>query len=276
MHKHLKYLELNRHHLIKKTRKIVGEKEDKNNRNFDKIIEVIFSSTMSLFISLMVDGFYSNYCVCQKETHENCTAETFMGTINPWLLFFIGISVYVVVFFITKYLYRFLSRKILNFYLQNKIDSIDASREKVKELIEDFDNIAFDHLLIAYDYVEQIKLALAEKRNEIATFYFHETLYYLRTAILKTKPLLIDKLREMSLNIKGKTDGVDVFRLFNAYKMMKEVFESIKELKNGKPIEVSLYSDELGEEISHQLKLIQENIEYIGQQCERAQNDLKA
>ena len=269
-------MELNRHHLIKKTQKIVGENKAKDDKNFDKIVEVIFSSAMSLFISLMVNGFYGNYYVCPEGIHEDCTPETPMGTINPWLLFFIGICIYVAVFFITKYMYRFLSRKIRNHYLQSKINPIDVSREKVKELIEDFDNIAFDHLLIAYDYVEQINVALAKNKNEIATFYFHETLYYLRTAIFKTKPLLIDKRRELSLNIKGRTDGVDVFRLFNAYKMMDEVFESIKKLANGQPVEVSLYSKELGKEIAHQLQLIQQDIVYIGQQCDRAENDLKA
>ena len=276
MYKHFKYLELNRHHLIKKTKKIVGENNAKDDKNFEQIVEVIFSSAMSLFISLMVNGFYGDYYVCPREIYEDCACETPIGAINPWLLFLIGICVYVAVFLITKYAYRFLSRKIRKHYLQAKINPIDISREKVKELIDDFDNIAFDYLLIAYDYVEQIDIALSKNKNEIATFYFHETLYYLRTAIFKTKPLLIDKRRELSLNIKGRTDGVDVFRLFNAYKMMKEVFESIKKLANGQPIEVSLYSSKLGKEIDHQLQLIQQDIDYIGQQCDRAENDLKS
>lgn len=72
--------------------------------NFEQIIEVIFLSAMSLFISLMVNGFYGNYFVTLKAIHENCTCETSMDTINPWLLFLIGICVYVAVFFITKYI----------------------------------------------------------------------------------------------------------------------------------------------------------------------------
>ena len=251
---------------------MIGESNIKENKNFEQITEMVFSSAMSLFISLMINGFYDNYYICSAETHENCEC----AITNPWLIFLIGISIYIAVFFLTKFIYRFLSRKIQKHYLQYRINPIDVSREKAKELIDDFDNIAFDHLLIPYDYIEQINVALAKNRNEIATFYFFETLYYLRTSILKTKQLLFDKRREMCLNIKGKTDGVDVFRLFNAYKMMQEVFKNIKNLTVSQPDIMSSCSEDLRKEIEHQINMIEKDIQYIGEQCTRASNDLKA
>ena len=276
MYKNFKYLELNRHHLIKKTKRIVRENEDRDNRNFEHIIEVIFSSAMSLFISLMLNGFYGDYYSRTNEIQEKCQDTKSIGIINPWGLFLLAVCGYIVVFVLIKIAYRFVSSKIRTHYLQSKINPIDTSREKIKDLIDDFDNVVFDHLLIAYDYVDQINVALAKNKSEIATFYFHETLYYLRTAIFKTKQLLFDIRREACLNIKGRTNGVDVFRLFNAHKMMQEVFKNIKKLSNGQPVRVSLYSEDLGKEIEHQLNLTQQDIEYIGQQCIRAAKELRA
>ena len=179
------------------------------------------------------------------------------------------------VFFAVKYIYRFVSTKWSNFIYQEKHHGPDTSESKIKELIDDFDNITFDHLLIAYDYVEQINVAIDNKNTEVATFYLHETLYYLRTAVNKTKEILIENRREQCLNIKRNTRGVDVFRLFNAHRMMEEIYGKIDSLISQNPLEISLYTPDLGDVIRFQINEIQKDITNVGTQCQKALIDLK-
>lgn len=272
MFKQFKYLELNRHHIIKKTRKILDENNTSDTGNFEYLCEVVFSSAMTLFLSFITETYFAKEC-------SNILPIFGEGkiplVIEPYFMFVCGIILYVVLFILVKFSYRRITKKIRNHLSQTKKYNIDVSNMKIKELIDDFDNITFDNLLIAYDYVEQIEQAIKAENFEIATFYFHETIYYLRTAITKTKEILIDNRREQCLNIKGNTLGVDVFRLFNAHRMMNEIFSKITGVFENNPKKICTYTDDLDYVISHQLKELSRDIKNIGNDCNLALKDLK-
>lgn len=272
MFKHFKYLELTRHHIIKKTKKIFDESNKSDNSNFNQICEVVFSSAMTLFLSFLAELYFSDSQFLEIKFLKSFELPLWAESI---IMFIIGIVVYIILFITVKYIYRLISRRWKNFIYQEKHHGPDTSELKIKELIDDFDNITFDHLLIAYDYVDQINVAIDNKNTEVATFYLHETLYYLRTAINKTKEILIENRREQCLNIKRNTRGVDVFRLFNAHRMMEEIYKKIDFLISKNPLEISLYAPDLGDVIRFQINEIKEDITHVGTQCQRALIDLK-
>ena len=272
MFKQFKFLELNRHHMIKKTRKIIDTNNHSETGNFEHLCEVVFSSTMSLFLSFLTETFFAND---KSNTLQIFGEGRIPPVFEPYFLFICGIVLYIVLFIFVKFSYRKIVKIARNHLLQTKKNDIDVSNAKIKELIDDFDNITFDNLLIAYDYIDHINRLPEKKKLQITTFYFHETAYYLRIAISKTKELLIDNRRERCLNIKGNTLGVDVFRLFNAHKMMVEIFSKMKDVLKNTPDKICTYTDDLSYIISYQLEEINRDINDIGRECDRALEDLK-
>ena len=102
---------------------MIGENNTKEDKNFEQITEVVFSSAMSLFVSLMINGYYDNHYICSAETHQNCDC----AITNPWLIFAIGICIYIAVFFLTKFIYKLLSRQIRKLYLSIALFTIKTS-----------------------------------------------------------------------------------------------------------------------------------------------------
>lgn len=146
---------------------------------------------------------------------------------------------------------------------------------KVKELIDDFDNITFDNLLIAYNYIEQVEQGKFRNNKELCTFYFHETIYYLKTSVKKAKEITSEHRREKCLNIFGNTNVVDVFRLFNANRMMINLVDKIRRVLNDGTQPIELYGD-LEKVLVHQIKEIEADVTELTKRCNNALTDLKA
>ena len=272
MFKNFKYMELTRHHIIKKAKKLVDDNNKKDEGNFDQISEVVFSSTLSLYISYLTETFFVSQSISILEFFG---IKNVSKIVEAVILFLTGILIFVGLFLLIKKIYRRLLIRWRNHKYQRECHAPDLSLSKIKELIDDFDNITFDNLLIAYDYIEQLEKNSQGSNKEILTFYFHEIIYYLRMSIKNAKEITSENKREKCLNIFGNTNGIDVFRLFNANEMMLEIVEKLENILKDSSKPINTYDPALKQVVDHQLKEIKHDAKEVQSRCADALNDLK-
>ena len=167
-----------------------------------------------------------------------------------------------------------MSKKIEDRRYNRQIHFPDVSTQKNKELIDDFDHIAFDNLIVACELLEEIK---STRDLEIRSFCFHEVIYYLKIAIRKTKDVTHPDRREQCPNIFGNVNGIDIFRLYNIWDIMKKIHYQINEIlkNNDEENTVQIYDDKLKNVLYFQIKEIGDDIEEIARRCDDAKNDMK-
>lgn len=260
MLKHIKYLELTRHHIYNKFKKIYDQNNKSEENGFNKLSEVAFSSALSLFLTYLGKVYF---------VPENCNS---LPIKNIILLFSSAIFIYCVLFFFIRKIYSFAYKKVSDYKYKKSCNYPDLSPNKIKELIDDFDNITFDHLMICCEFIDEMS---SESSKELITYYFYETIYYLKTAVNKTKELTYGERREKCLNIFKNTKGVDVFRLVNAQKIMCEIHKKIEAIYNDETdVSIQKYSEKMNEIVSFQLKEIKEDIELLDKRCMTAIKDI--
>lgn len=257
-----KYLELTRHHIYTKTKKMINDYTKHEGGGFSKLSEVVFSSALSLFLTYLAETYFT-------DASEN--------SLNIWAvvgLFAMAVALYCILFVSIRKIYSVIAKAIEKHFYNKKINSPEISAQKTKELIDDFDHIAFDHLIIAYEFINEIGTS---KNLEVRTFYFHETLYYLRTSVNKTKEITHQDRRKDCLNIFGNVNGIDIFRLINAHKMMCDLYNKVKRIfdENDTTNSIQIYDNNLKSVLSFQVEELNKDIHEIGKRCERALADIK-
>ena len=234
MFNRFKYLELTSHHALKKAKKFIAESTKRDDSYDDQITDVIFSSMLTLFISYLVEVYFT---VDDKSTLNFLVIAGYM---------LCEIAFYIVFFFIVKFCCKWVKKKYRIHKSNTCVNTPDTSPLTNKELVDDFDNIAFDNLLVATECLKQIddKKASASIPGspgldaldlEVIRFYLHESIYYLRVAVDITISITTPDRRKSCLNIRGNTRGVDVFRLINAEQMMTNIIIKIRDIYNSSP-----------------------------------------
>ena len=261
-----KYLELMRHHMYSKAKKIVSDLKDKDDEDFNHISEVIFSSAMSLFVTYLAERLFIE--PQQESTHLNTTI----------IWFAIAIVIYCFLFYIIKKVYSFIKTHINHFIYNKKIHSFGRSALECKELVDDFDHIVCDNLLLSYELINTIKKDTETNNIYLRTFYFHETIYYIRSSIDITKRIIHPDKRENCLNIFGKTNGIDVSRLKNACEMMNHINKELSSIldnniSNNEHI-IEVFDDKLKSSVQFKLKLIKQDVDRINDACNSAIADV--
>ena len=261
MFKNLKYLELTRHHMHTKTKRAIKDFTSKEDNEFHKLTEVVFSSALSLFLTYLAETY-----LAPDETEP-------LKILDIAALFVGGILLYCVLYICIRKVYSIISKKIEDRRYNKQINSPDVSAQTNKELIDDFDHIAFDNLIVACELLEEIK---PTNELEVRTFCFHEVIYYLKIAIRKTKEVTHSDRREQCLNIFGNVNGIDIFRLYNICDIMNKIHSKVDEIltKNDKENTIQVYDDKLKEVLRFQIKEIGDDIKEIAQRCENAKNDI--
>ena len=264
MFNNLKYLELTRHHIYTKTKRTINDyAKQKNGSGLNKLSEAVFSSALSVLLTYLVETYVKD---STKEVP------------NVWAtvaLFAAAIVLYCALYICIRKIYSIIAKVIENHSYNKRIHSPEITAQKTKELIDDFDHIAFDHLIIAYEFLNEIELST---NLEVRTFYFHEALYYLRTSINITKEVTQQDRRKDCLNIFGNVNGIDVFRLKNAHKMMCDLCSKIKEILGKRATEpriIQLYDDCLSDILSFQISELDADIDEIGKRCIDALTDIR-
>ncbi len=260
MYEKIKCLELTNHQMIKKTASLMEETSEKKNDNVVNLIEVVFSSALSLFIAFLTE----------KYIIKDMTPSTIKSIV---IFFIVAVVLYCILFIVTKTIYSFITRKVNNLIFNKRSHSVDVSQKKIDEIIADFDNIAFDNLIISENFIKGMK---SNSDINLRTYYFHEALYYLRIAMTKTIQITDNYVRERTLNIKTNTTGVDVFRLYNAYHIMKQLYTTLSSefSLNESNYIINTYTEELEECLAKQLMDLDKNLIEIETRCQKALADL--
>lgn len=159
-----------------------------------------------------------------------------------------------------------LVNKIKNSYKKyKKKDNV----EYVKQLIDDFDHIACDNVLISKEFIAHFFKEKKRGDYKSATFAYYESLYYLKSASDKIKRVLDNG--EHCINNKNTVVSLDIYRLTNLYSMMVDIFNLIKNNRNDILIE-----KELSKILDRQINLVEEMLVEIENQSKKYIYDLSA
>lgn len=245
-----------------KTKYAIKDFTNREDSEFHKLIEVVFSSALSLFLTYLTETFFA------PDKSEP------LKVLDLLILFVGGIILYCALYISIRKVYAKISKKIENIRYNRQLNSPNVSAQKNKELIDDFDHIAFDNLIVACELLEEIQQS---NDIEVRTFCFHEVIYYLKIAIKKTKDVTHPDRRKQCLNIFGNANGIDVFRLCNILEIMNNIYSNLqsilKDNENKKTIQE--YDKELKSVLQFQIKEIDCDIKEISNRCENAKNDMK-
>jgi len=254
-----KNLELTRHHMSAKFDKTIAEQAEKDASGTEQILAGVFSAALSLLFSYVIDTRLINPA-------KNVLITPWLNTILIALLIGMGFVILFIVFF---YGFKVAYKSVCKYHNDRKIHSPDYSRKSVKAIIDDFDIIAFNNLLASFEFIEHIEDdEITNDDKEIITYYFHELIYYLRTSIQKTQKIL--EWSELCVNSNKKVDAVDLFRIFNANALMKNIINVVHNILNrtcAQPVLVSTYDERLGNILKLQIADLEKDICKIEEQC---------
>jgi hypothetical protein len=248
-----KYLELTRHYVTEKTKYAIQEAVSQSKKNSNNLSEIVFSSSFSLLVAFISERYFFN-------TESPLKLATWLNV----LLLVLG---FIIIFIVSLLVFRKICEKITKIYSNRVIHSPDISDPIIKEIIDDFDHIALDNLLIAKELTDSIPSLINDGNQEIATFYYHEAVYYLGISVGKTTIILDDYHWEKCLNINGNTRGIDLFRVYNAYSMMNNIIFKLKK----QFVEITHPNEKMKSSLNYQISRIASGIDSIKEKCDNKQ-----
>lgn len=145
----------------------------------DEFISYLISSIVSIVITALFSGDFSKFSICYKLS---------------------AAIVLIISFFIIKVLAQKIIKKLRMYRIKKDqiqgLSYYDSSNRK--NLIDDFDNIVCDFILICYNFINKYKeaeqdLALESDEyvhREIMDFYYFEVIYYLEKSLTTFQNLL--------------------------------------------------------------------------------------
>jgi len=196
-----KYIELLRFYLIDKLDEIKIMLQDTLKDEINNLISVILSSIIAFFISsdfIDVNGFWG-------------VAIKIMVLLASY-----GFLKY---YIFDKLFCHLKNKRGLNNYGKGKLD-VDSA----KCLIDEFDHVACDGILLALDFLKKYKASFKKSIDE-RQLYLIEAFYYYKKAIDVTEQVVDHG--ELCINNINKDDGISRYRLINIYKLFKEIKEKI-------------------------------------------------
>lgn len=137
-----------------------------------------------------------------------------------FLNIFISTSLFVLLFVVGMVLFKF-GIFIINILINAIKKEHLPSTQKIKGLIDDFDHIACDNILISQNFIN------AYNENDISPllkeFYFYEIIYYTNVSLSIIQKLIVNK--NLCINDKDNTNRVHLFRLKNTLSMINEIYD---------------------------------------------------
>lgn len=220
------------------------------NKNVDKIIKEN-SSNFSLVAGSIFSGSFSilgTYFGMNEHTYGHLKSILF-STFLFSILFIIGM-----------FLFKISLKLIFFLYNSCKKENL-PSKSKIKELIDDFDHIACDNILISQNFI----IAYNDKNTStnLKEFYFYEIIYYTKVSISIINKILINQNK--CINDKKNTNRIHLFRLENSIKMLKEIYTFLNTNQKFIRLDTSMSSSLSSEifEINNQLISFQKQYETL-------------
>lgn len=220
----------------KNFRAFARQNEEKN----EQLASTVFSTALSLIASYLSTKYIQDFSVARNVV--------------------IILLVFVVGFIISYNVYICAYQKILRVKKSLKRYKRKTSANEIKEIIDSFDHIACDNVLVAKEFMRHFNPQID---LELCTFYYFEILYYAKIATQKTRNILQN--RETCINSKRKTDAIDLFRIKNLCNILQEILQFIFNNKNKISID-----DIMMASLDRQIQQLEQDIEGICQTC----NDL--
>lgn len=133
-----------------------------------------------------------------------------------------------------------------------------TSAIEIKEIIDSFDHIACDNVLVAKEFMQHFD---SQSDLELSTFYYFEIIYYAKTAAKKALKILNNS--NNCINSKDKTDAIDLFRIKNLCVILKQILQFISDHKG----EISI-DDKMRPSLDHQVSLLEQDITKACEKCD--------
>lgn len=222
-----KNLELLRYYIDINFARNFQQLAQENKEKHEELASTVFSSVFSLIFSLLITAYF--------EFSQNPDTGV---TIKTWtdLLPFIGImgSTYTAGYFVSYHIYLKIHRWRQSYKIsRKKFRRADVS--KVKEIIDDFDHVACDNILIAKEFIQHFD---PTQNLQMATFYYFETIYYANVATQKIRIILVE--HKSCVNNGDKTDGIDLFRIKNLCNLLFEILGFIQNNRSNISVDKNL------------------------------------
>lgn len=197
-----KYIELLRFYVTEK----IDEVNSSLQKSLDDVIGNIFSSIIASILALLI----STECI-QSQGVE-------------WVI--IRTVLLIIVFSVAFFVVRFIRRK----YMIKK--QLKAAKDKqitpaeAKRWITDFDHIACDSILLAWDFLKKFKSKKTSENEEV--FCLIEAIYYYKKAV-SIISIIVQK-HESCVNSINLAEGIAPYRIKNASASLEDIKNKIEEV----------------------------------------------
>jgi len=173
-----------------------------NASNFSIIAGSIFSGSFSVL------GTYFGMHTTQYETIVSILCATSLFSI----LFVIGLLIFQ------------LGIRWMSFVYNARKKEHSPSKVKTKQLIDDFDHIACDNILISQRFIQAYNETGIS--NNMKEFYFYEIIYYTKVSLAIIQKIFVNE--SQCINDKNNTNRIHLFRLKNTLNMLEEICKFLK------------------------------------------------
>lgn len=215
-----KYIELLRFYVTDKIDQTNQSLKDSFENEIEDVLSSILSAVFSMFISVEViktSGFW----------------ETLLRVL-----------IVIVSFILLKIAIKRIRRYVKSYLEEKASDKSEITKCEAKALVDKFDHIACDGILLSRDYYQKYidtdKKSINEKR-----FYLFESFYYFKKALGIVE--LVVQYSNMCINGKNNINGISMYRFSNVFKSLDEL---LKVLSNSIDQETDIeYHEELKNEM---------------------------
>lgn len=148
------------------------------------------------------------------------------------VIFCVGMFIFKGIFYIFRYIYNSCKKERL------------PSNKEVRKIINKFDEIACDNILISQNFIDAYKRHGTSQN--LKEFYFYEIIYYTKISLSNINDLILNS--KMCIGNSQNLNKVQLFRLENALKMLKEIYDFLEKEKSDidSLLETSLHNEIAG------------------------------
>ncbi len=188
------------------------------NTKIDMEMRKVKKNTLSSYTSVVASifaSFFSEVLISLLQTSINID--------NAVARFFAFLAIFIVGVVISFFIFYFLIRKITTYINDKKIYKFGEFEKH--ELIERFDNVACDSVMVAQNYKKYILKLKGKKTKNLRDFYLYEIIHYLNKAIGITYALLCEA--NSCVTNENDNQKVDRFRIENLVNLMNDLLKFI-------------------------------------------------
>lgn len=230
-----KYIELLRFYVTDKITQINQSVQDAFSSEVDEVLSSILSAIFSFYISLEL-------------VKEN----------GPW-----GIILKVAIVIVSYFSLKFVIKKVRRYQKSNKeqraADESNITEDDAKSLVDRFDHIACDGMLLSREYLKKYKKTENIETDNERWFYLFEAFYYYKKALQIVT--LVVQYNKSCFNNAHNINGISMYRFINVYNSLVEIKEELnKNIENAGNIE---YHHEFNNDMLATLEILDKIKNYI-------------